>query len=89
MRSFRFREKINMRNKPALEYLKTEAYKDQIPKFKSVLADMGKQQGWGLGDIQKRFSNEMWDYLVYSEIAGTEQERNGEKPLVGRKEAVW
>ena len=56
-----------MRNKPALEYLKTEAYKDQIPKFKSTLAEIGEKQGWGLDDIQKRFSNKMWDYLIYSE----------------------
>lgn len=55
-----------MRGKPALEYLKTEAYKDQIPKFKATLAEIGKTQGWELGDIQKRFSNEMWDYLIYS-----------------------
>jgi hypothetical protein len=60
------RESINMRGKPAREYLKTEAYKDQIPKFKATLADIGKGQGWELADIQKRFSNEMWDYLIYS-----------------------
>ena len=55
-----------MRGKPAREYLKTEAYKDQIPLFKATLVEIGKEQGWGLGDIQKRFSNEMWDYLIYS-----------------------
>lgn len=55
-----------MRNKPALEYLKTEAYVDQIPRFKTTLEEIGKTQGWELGDIQKRFSNKMWDYLIYS-----------------------
>jgi len=60
------RESINMRGKPARQYLKEDAYKDAIPKFKSVLVDIGKTQGWELKDIQKRFSNEMWDYIIYS-----------------------
>jgi hypothetical protein len=61
-----YRESINMRGKPSRQYLKEEAYKDQIPKFKETLAEIGKTQGWDLLDIQKRFSNEMWDYLIYS-----------------------
>lgn len=61
-----YREKINMRGKPALQYLKEDAYKDAIPKFKATLADIGKHQGWDLNDLQKRFSNEMWDYMIYS-----------------------
>jgi hypothetical protein len=60
------RESINMRGKPARQYLKEDAYKDQIPKFKATLAEIGKTQDWGLDDVQKRFSNEMWDYLIYS-----------------------
>lgn len=55
-----------MRGKPAREYLKEEAYKDAIPKFKAILADIGQQQGWDLTDLQKRFSNELWDYMIYS-----------------------
>jgi hypothetical protein len=60
------REKINMRGKPALQYLKEDAYKDAIPKFKATLSDIGRLQGWDLNDLQKRFSNEMWDYMIYS-----------------------
>lgn len=60
------RESINMRGKPARQYLKENAYVDAIPKFKSVLADIGKGQGWELKDIQARFSNELWDYMIYS-----------------------
>ena len=60
------RESVNMRGKPAREYLKEEAYKDAIPKFKAILADIGQQQGWDLTDLQKRFSNELWDYMIYS-----------------------
>lgn len=60
-------ESINLRGKPAREYLRTEAYKDVIPEFKATLAEIGKGQGWELDDIKERFSNELWDYLVYSE----------------------
>ncbi|KUJ24026.1 uncharacterized protein LY89DRAFT_572706 [Mollisia scopiformis] len=59
-------ESINMRGLPARQYLKEQAYKDAIPEFKSVLADIGKGQGWELKDIQARFSNELWDYMIYS-----------------------
>lgn len=55
-----------MRGLPARQYLKEHAYKDAIPEFRSVLTDIGKGQGWELKDIQARFSNELWDYMVYS-----------------------
>lgn len=48
------------------QYLKEKAYKDQIPLFKARLEDLGKKQGWTMGDIQKRFSNELWDDIIYS-----------------------
>ncbi|CAL3962308.1 unnamed protein product [Diplocarpon coronariae] len=57
---------INMRGQPAWQYLKEDAYKDAIPEFKSTLASVGAGQGWGLTDIQERFSNELWDYMIYS-----------------------
>ncbi|OWP06987.1 hypothetical protein B2J93_7721 [Marssonina coronariae] len=59
-------ESINMRGQPAWQYLKEYAYKDAIPEFKSTLASVGAGQGWGLTDIQERFSNELWDYMIYS-----------------------
>lgn len=55
-----------MRGLPARQYLKTVAYKDQIPQFKSVFADIGASQGWGLDDLKARFSNELWDDLIFS-----------------------
>jgi hypothetical protein len=55
-----------MRGIPARQYLKEEAYKDAIPEFKSVLTEIGKAQGWELKDIQERFSNELWDYIIYT-----------------------
>ena len=60
-------EDISMRGMPAREFLREVAYKDAIPEFKETLASIGELQGWGLKDIKERFSNELWDYLVYSE----------------------
>ena len=57
---------VKMRGLPAREYLKTVAYKDAIPEFKATLADIGGSQGWGLDDLKARFSNELWDYVIFS-----------------------
>lgn len=59
------RESINMRGIPARTYLKEKAYKDAIPEFKATLTDIGKKQGWTLNELQARFSNELWDYIIY------------------------
>ncbi|KAL8745412.1 MAG: hypothetical protein Q9190_002438 [Brigantiaea leucoxantha] len=48
------------------QHLKQNAYKEQITRFKETLADIGKGQEWTLQDIQKRFSNKLWDEIVYS-----------------------
>ena len=50
----------------AREYLRTVSYREAIPKFKRTLAALGKEHGWTLKDIQARFSNELWDEIVYS-----------------------
>jgi hypothetical protein len=50
----------------AREYLRTVSYKDAIPSFKATLAEIGKEQGWGLEDIRARFSNDLWDKMIYS-----------------------
>jgi hypothetical protein len=42
------------------------AYKDAIPKFKDVLSDIGKTQGWTLAEIQARFSNKTWDKIIFA-----------------------
>ncbi|KAG9242396.1 hypothetical protein BJ878DRAFT_173318 [Calycina marina] len=60
-------ESINMRGRPAREYLREVAYKDKIPLFRETLSRIGEVQGWELGDLKKRFSNELWDYMVFSE----------------------
>lgn len=48
------------------QHLKENSYKQQIALFKQTLADMGKSQGWTLDDIQKQFSNKLWDNIIYS-----------------------
>jgi len=60
------RDLVKFRGLPARQFLKTVAYKDQIPQFKTVLADIGKSQGWSLDDLKARFSNELWDEIVFS-----------------------
>ena len=54
-----------MNGMPAREYLKTVSYKDRIPEFKALLASIGQQHGWTLNDIKARFSNELWDSMIY------------------------
>ena len=58
--------KMGPRKLPARQYLREESYREPIVKFKETLEDIGKTQKWTLKDIQARFSNEMWDQIVYS-----------------------
>lgn len=51
---------------PIEKYFKDVAYKDAIPAFKAELAEIGNAQGWTLEELQKRFSNKLWDEIVYS-----------------------
>ncbi|KAL7266367.1 hypothetical protein RUND412_011088 [Rhizina undulata] len=48
------------------DHLKQDAYKDEIPKFTSVLAEIGATQNWTLSDIQTRFSNSLLDYIFFT-----------------------
>ena len=51
---------------PMQRFLKEEAYKDQIAAFKAQLAEIGQAQGWTLEELRKRFSNGLWDEIIYS-----------------------
>lgn len=51
-----------------LTHLKTSAYASEIPKFRHILAAIGKTQGWTLQDIQKRFSNDLFDDLIFDNV---------------------
>jgi hypothetical protein len=59
-------DKLQMGGMPARKYLKTVAYKDRIVEFKGRLAEIGATQGWGLEDLRSRFSNELWDEIIFS-----------------------
>lgn len=61
-----FRESLKKDGVPIRKYLKETAFKDQIPLFKAQLEDLGNKQGWTLHDIQSRFSNELWDEMIFS-----------------------
>ncbi|KAI0751748.1 hypothetical protein C8Q80DRAFT_1098607 [Daedaleopsis nitida] len=56
---------LTLHGMEARKYLKEVAYKEQIPAFREALAEIGKGQGWGLADLKGRFSNELWDELVF------------------------
>ncbi|KAL9098172.1 MAG: hypothetical protein Q9187_009715, partial [Circinaria calcarea] len=56
---------LQMGGTEAKVFLREVAYKEEIREFKDVLAEIGVMQGWGLGDLKARFSNQMWDTLVF------------------------
>ena len=58
--------KMGPKKLDARTYLRDNSYKDAIVDFKRTLADIGKSHGWGLKEIQARFSNELWDKIVFS-----------------------
>lgn len=57
-----------MDGRPWLEKLKNETYKDAIPEFKQALAAIGKTQGWTLYDLKARFSNDLFDQMLFDDI---------------------
>ncbi|KAF7938256.1 hypothetical protein BELL_0526g00010 [Botrytis elliptica] len=61
-------EGVKIRGRGAREYLREVGYKEEVGEFRSVLGEIGKEQGWGLGDLKGRFSNELWDYLVFDGV---------------------
>ena len=55
-----------MNGRPWIEKLKNSDYKIEIAEFKEVLAQIGKQHAWTLNDLEKRFSNALFDELIFS-----------------------
>lgn len=43
------------------------SYKDEIKEFKAVLSKIGGQHGWTLSDIKDRFSNDLYDRLIFDD----------------------
>ncbi|KAK6007857.1 hypothetical protein QM012_004671 [Aureobasidium pullulans] len=52
---------------PARDYIRTVAYKSEIPECLTVLEKIGKRQGWTLKDLRKRFSNRLLDDMFFSD----------------------
>ena len=55
--------------KPWAEKLKGETYKQEIGEFLGVLELVGKEHGWTLADLKRRFSNEFFDDFIFGDIA--------------------
>jgi len=61
------RAQLTLADRPAAQYFKHVAYKSAIPEFKAILAEIGQGQGWGLSDLKARFSNRLWDEIVFED----------------------
>lgn len=58
-------EQFTFKGVEARKYMKEVAFVDQIPEFRDALAEIGKRHGWTLDEVQKRYSNKLWDELVF------------------------
>lgn len=56
---------LKIKGLDAREYLRTVAYKDQIKEFKAITGEIGIAQGWTLEEMKARFSNEMFDKMIF------------------------
>ncbi|KAI8260504.1 L-gulono-1,4-lactone dehydrogenase [Colletotrichum sp. SAR11_239] len=68
-------EKFQVNGKPWLEKLMKEDYKAEIEEFRKVLAEIGSEAGWGLKDLQSRFSNELFDTLIFDKVQAKRSNR--------------
>jgi hypothetical protein len=51
--------------KPWVDKLRDEDSKDAIVEFKETLSAIGNAQGWKLEDIKARFSNDLFNRLLF------------------------
>ncbi len=58
---------LRVRGQPVVDYLRDVAFKEQIADFKRTVSAMGKMQGWTLNELQQRFSNPVWDQIIFKE----------------------
>jgi hypothetical protein len=61
-------DEFTVDGRPWREVLKSETYKDDIVEFKATLAAIGKEHGWTLSDLKKRFSNDLFDWLYFDDV---------------------
>ncbi|KAI5200940.1 hypothetical protein E4T39_05436 [Aureobasidium subglaciale] len=58
--------KVRFGGLPARQYIRTVAYKDEIPQCMAMLEKIGKRQDWTVEDLHKRFSNNLLDDIFFS-----------------------
>ncbi|KAF2746840.1 hypothetical protein M011DRAFT_67900 [Sporormia fimetaria CBS 119925] len=58
-------ERFEFRGMESRRYMKEVAFKEEIPMFRDVLERIGEKHGWTLEQVRKRFSNQLWDVLVF------------------------
>ncbi|KAM0141342.1 hypothetical protein ACHAP3_002204 [Botrytis cinerea] len=63
-------EGVKIRGRKAREYVREVGYREEVGEFRAVLGEIGREQGWGLEDLKGRFSNELWDYVVFDGMEG-------------------
>ena len=56
---------MKMRGLDPKQYLKHHAYKEEITEFKKIMGQIGEKQGWTVDDLKKRFSNKLWDEVIF------------------------
>lgn len=56
---------LNMRGQPIEEYMRDVAFADQITEFTDAMEEIGGRHGYGVEDVQARFSNPLWDQIVF------------------------
>lgn len=59
---------FNVNGRPWMERMKQSDYKDETVEFKKVLGEIGKEHGWTLADLKKRFSNDVFDILFFDDV---------------------
>lgn len=59
---------FNVDGRPFMEYLKRDCYGEEIRRFNEVLEMIGKKHGWTRREVQRMFSNEMFDELFFDDI---------------------
>jgi hypothetical protein len=57
---------LTFSGQPAEQYLPSVAYRDRLPEFSKALQSVASAGGYTLGDLQKRFSNPLFDTLFQS-----------------------
>ena len=56
---------LNMRGQPIETYMRDVAFADQISEFRGAMEGIGDRHGYAVEDVQARFSNPLWDQIVF------------------------